>query len=76
MAHFFEQGREEVTSLLECGNEEFNNGDPLVALSMLFEAQFALNEMVQNAMEKAVQPPSWRSGIGIGMSSSKSNMVH
>jgi len=59
MAHLsFEESREEIASLLEHGNKEFDNGHPLVALSMLFEAQFALNAMVQNAMEEAVELPS------------------
>jgi hypothetical protein len=59
MTHLsFEESREEIASLLEHGNEEFDNGHPLVALSMLFEAQFALNKMVQNAMEEAVELPS------------------
>ena len=53
-----EEGREEIALLLEYGTKEFDNGRPLVALSMLFEAQSALNEMLQNAMEEAVELPS------------------
>ncbi len=64
----FEESLEEIASLLEHGNEEFDNGHPLVALSMLFEAQFALNAMVQNAMEEAVELPPCMS--------STSTMVH
>ena len=56
MAHLsFEESREEITSLLEHGNKEFEHGRPIIALSMLFEAQFALNEMLQNAMEEAAE---------------------
>ena len=53
-----EEGREEIALLLEYGTKEFDSGHPLVALSMLFEAQFALNEILQNAMEEAVELPS------------------
>ena len=52
-----EEGREEIALLLEYGTKEFDNGRPLVALSMFFEAQSALNEMLQNAMEEAVELP-------------------
>ncbi len=48
----FEEGREEIASLLEVGKEEFDNGNRLVALSILFEAQCVLGEMFQNEMEK------------------------
>ncbi len=63
-----EEGREEIALLLEYGTKEFDNGDPLAALSMLFEAQFALNEMLQNAMAEAVERPS--------RASSTSRVVH
>ena len=63
-----EEGREEIALLLEYGTREFDNGRPLVALSMLFEAQFALNEMLQNAMVEAVELPS--------RTSSTSTVVH
>ena len=63
-----EQGREEIALLLEHGTREFDNGRPLVALSMLFEAQCALNEMLQSAMEEAVELPS--------RTSSTSTVVH
>jgi hypothetical protein len=48
----------EIASLLQHGNQELDNGHPSVALSMLFEAQFALNAMSQNAMEEAAELPS------------------
>jgi hypothetical protein len=59
MAHLsFKDGGEEITSLLKHGKEEFDNGHHLVALAMLFEAQFTLNQMVQGAMEGSAQLPS------------------
>jgi hypothetical protein len=69
MAHLsLEDGGEEITSLLKHGKDEFDNGHYLVALSMLFEAQFALNQMVQGAMQEFVHLPSCMS--------STSEMVH
>ncbi|MGB6541391.1 MAG: hypothetical protein WBF03_11015 [Xanthobacteraceae bacterium] len=42
MARFsLEEGRKEIALLLEAGEKEFDNGNPLVALSILFEAQGA-----------------------------------
>ena len=54
MARFsFEEGRKEIALLLEASEKEFDNGSPLVALSILFEAQGALSEILQSEMEKA-----------------------
>jgi hypothetical protein len=53
MARFsLEEGRKEIALLLEAGEKEFDNGNPLVALSILFEAQGALSEILQSEMEK------------------------
>ena len=51
-AFVVEEGRKEIASLLEAGKEEFDNGNRLVALSILFEAQCVLGEMFQNEMER------------------------
>ena len=48
-----EEGRKEIGLLLEAGEREFDSGNPLVALSILFEAQSALSEILQSEMEKA-----------------------
>ena len=44
----------EILSLLEQSKDELNSGQALTGLSMLFEAQFVLNRMVQIAMESVV----------------------
>ena len=48
----FEEGRKEITLLLEAGKEEFDKGNPLAALSSLFEAQCVLGEIFQGEIEK------------------------
>lgn len=48
----FEEGREEIISLLQAGKEEFDGGNQFGALSILLEAQCALSEMFQSEMEK------------------------
>jgi hypothetical protein len=54
MGYFsFEDGHKEIVSLLEAGKEEFDKGNPLGALSIIFEAQCVLSEMLQTEMEKA-----------------------
>jgi hypothetical protein len=54
MGYFsFEERRQEIVSLLEAGKEEFDKGNPLAALSIIFEAQCVLSEMLQSEMEKA-----------------------
>ncbi|HXD14150.1 MAG TPA: hypothetical protein VNU65_08225 [Xanthobacteraceae bacterium] len=58
-----EEGRKEVGLLLEVGEKEFDSGNPLGALSMLFEAQCALSEILQSEMEKAEG-----SGLTVGAS--------
>lgn len=53
MARFsLEEGRKEIALLLEVGKEELDNDNPLGALSILFEAQCVLSEIVQAEMEK------------------------
>jgi hypothetical protein len=49
----FEERRKEIVSLLEAGKEEFDKGNPLAALSIIFEAQCVLSETFQREMEKA-----------------------
>jgi hypothetical protein len=49
----FEDGRKEVVSLLQAGKEEFDKGNPLAGLSIIFEAQCVLSELFQREMEKA-----------------------
>ena len=48
----FEEGRKEIVSLLQAGKEEFDNGNRLHALLILFEAHCALGEMFQSQMEE------------------------
>ena len=64
----FDEGRKEIASLLETGKEEFDNGNQLVALSLLLEAQCVLNEMFQNEMENAhgsaAVEADWPTNIG------------
>jgi len=53
MAHFsLEEGRKEIASLLQAGEQEFDNSNPLRGLSILFEAQCVLSEIIQSEMEK------------------------
>jgi hypothetical protein len=47
-----EEGCKEIALLLEAGKEEFDNGNPLVALSILIEAQCTLSEIIQSEMKK------------------------
>jgi hypothetical protein len=59
MARFsLEEGRKEIGLLLEASEKEFDSGNPLVALSILFEAQSALSEILQSEMEKAEESAS------------------
>jgi hypothetical protein len=77
MARFsLEEGREEIGLLLEAGEKEFDSGNPLVALSILFEAQCALSEILQSEMEKVEgsastvgKPKSWADMCTINISS-------
>jgi hypothetical protein len=48
----FEEGRKEINLLLEAGKEEFDSGNSLAALSILFEAQFLLSELLQSELER------------------------
>ena len=49
----FDEGREEIVALLERSKEEYRDRNELVAVSMLIEAQFLINELVQNGIERA-----------------------
>ena len=48
----FEEGRQEIVSLLKAGEEEFKRGNKFAALTVLLEAQGALSEMFQTEIEK------------------------
>jgi len=48
----FEEGRQEIVSLMQAGKEQFDSGDRFAALSILLEAQGALSEMFQSEIEK------------------------
>lgn len=48
----FREGRQEIVSLLEAGEEEFDRGNKFAALTVLLEAQGALSEMFQTEIEK------------------------
>jgi hypothetical protein len=52
----YEENQAEIASLLKTSQTELESGRPLAGLSLLFEAQFVLNELVQSAMENAVLP--------------------
>jgi hypothetical protein len=48
----FREGRQEIVSLLEAGEEEFEKGNKFAALTVLLEAQGALSEIFQTEIEK------------------------
>jgi hypothetical protein len=48
----FEEGQEEILSLLQAGKEEFDSGNRFGALSILFEAQCAISELFQSELER------------------------
>ncbi len=48
----FEDGQKEIDLLLKAGKEEFDSGNSLAALSILFEAQYLLGEIVQSELER------------------------
>ncbi len=48
----FKEGRQEIVSLLEVGEEEFERGNKFAALRVLLEAQSALSEIFQSEIEK------------------------
>jgi hypothetical protein len=48
----FKEGRQEIVSLLEAGEEEFERGNKFAALTVLLEAQSALSEIFQSEIEK------------------------
>jgi hypothetical protein len=64
----FDDARREIASLLETGKEEFDNGNQLVALSLLLEARCVFNEMFQSEMENAHRSAAveadWPNNIG------------
>lgn len=52
-----EEGCKEIALLLEAGKEEIDNSNPLVALSILIEAQCTLSEIIQSEMKKVDGSP-------------------
>ncbi len=48
----FKEGRQEIVSLLEVGEEEFERGNKFAALTVLLEAQGALSEIFQSEIER------------------------
>jgi hypothetical protein len=48
----FEEGRQEIVSLLEISEEQFEDGNKFAALTILLEAQGALSEIFQTEIEK------------------------
>jgi hypothetical protein len=48
----FKEGRQEIVTLLEVSEEEFERGNKFAALTVLFEAQSALSEIFQSEIEK------------------------
>ena len=48
----FKEGRQEIVSLLEVGEEEFEKGNKFAALTVLLEAQCALSEIFQSEIER------------------------
>jgi hypothetical protein len=48
----FKEGRQEIVSLLETTEEQFEGGNKFAALSVLLEAQGALSEIFQTEIEK------------------------
>ena len=57
----------EIVSLLETGSEEFKKGNASTALSILFEAQCLLSEVVQRQVEvmQASAPASADALLGL-----------
>jgi len=56
----------EVMSLLETGSEELEKGNASVGLSILFEAQCLLSEIVQRQAEMMQRPASAIRSLGRG----------
>jgi hypothetical protein len=48
----FKEGRQEIVSLLEVGEEEFERGNKFAGLTVLLEAQGALSEIFQSEIER------------------------
>jgi hypothetical protein len=48
----FKEGRQQIVSLLEAGEEEFDKGNRFAALTVLLEAQSVLSEIFQSEIEK------------------------
>jgi hypothetical protein len=55
----------EVVSLLETGSEELEKGNASAGLSILFEAQCLLNEIVQRQAEMMQGPASAYTVLGL-----------
>jgi hypothetical protein len=48
----FKEGRQEIVSLLEVGEEEFERGNKFAGLTVSLEAQGALSEIFQSEIER------------------------
>ena len=68
----------EIVSLLETGSEEFKKGNASAGLSILFEAQCLLSEIVQRQAEMMQGPASVYTFLGLqpGSKGSASKIVH
>jgi hypothetical protein len=55
----------EIVSLLETGSEEFKKGNASAGLSILFEAQCLLSEIVQRQAEMMQGPTSGYALLGL-----------
>jgi hypothetical protein len=55
----------EIVSLLEIGSEEFQKGNTLAGISILFEAQGLLSEVVQRQAEMMQGPVSAATFLGL-----------
>jgi hypothetical protein len=55
----------EIVSLLETGSEEFEKGNASAGLSILFEAQGLLSEVVQRQAEMMQGPASALTFLGL-----------
>jgi len=55
----------EIVSLLETGGEEFRKGNPSAGMSILFEAQCLLSEIVQRQAEMMQGSASAHAFLGL-----------
>ena len=62
--------------MLETGNEEFKKGNTSAALSILFEAQWLLTEVMQRQIEMTQGPASALLGLRPRPIAQVSKLVH